>query len=302
MWIADVVLRRAARLLPVVLPTPALPSNLGEIDVPTARVANNANLDFLLSVGRDRDLRGGFWRDLMRACEMLNGAERMAELTMHYHAALQRVGAGPSGDAAQLASTLVSEASVSTIKRTESDTSSLTIYLQLIREFDRDEYIRMNGREPVPPSRVLIRFDDDPDVHESGFYLPDDGELPRIFIHRSGFVDDGDYRALDVASSAAEPLCELLSLAHELGHHEVVLRRLGTGVRDDEKPVESYTEEVLAWIFARRILQSASFTEWDEFRRVMADSLKTYEVGFKLDPEVAAEIRELTEARVAKAG
>lgn len=98
MWVADVVLRRAASKLPVVLPTTSLPSNLDEIDIAQARADNFVNLDFLLSLGRDRELRGAFWRDLMRACEMLDSAERMVELRMRYSAALQRVGSDRAGD------------------------------------------------------------------------------------------------------------------------------------------------------------------------------------------------------------
>jgi hypothetical protein len=92
MRVADVVLRRAAALLPVALPGPSLSGDLNGIDVRSARDANLRNLDFLESVGRDRDLRGGFWRDLMRACEMLDCPERMARITTQYRAALQRVG------------------------------------------------------------------------------------------------------------------------------------------------------------------------------------------------------------------
>jgi hypothetical protein len=93
MWVADVVLRRAAQLIPVQLSTIALPIDLEAIDVAAARVTNLANLDLLESVGRGRDLRGGFWRDLMRACEMLGLDDRMPFLTAEYRAALQRVGA-----------------------------------------------------------------------------------------------------------------------------------------------------------------------------------------------------------------
>jgi hypothetical protein len=92
MWVADVVLRRAARLVPVTLANPALPTDPDLIDVAAARDDNRANLDLLETLGRERDLRGGFWRDLMRACEMLNVPDRMEALSSHYRAALQRVG------------------------------------------------------------------------------------------------------------------------------------------------------------------------------------------------------------------
>jgi hypothetical protein len=93
MWVADVVLRRAARLVPIALPGPALPTDLNSIDVTAARAVNLANLNRLEALGRERDLRGGFWRDLMRACEMLELPDRLVALTSHYRAALQRVGA-----------------------------------------------------------------------------------------------------------------------------------------------------------------------------------------------------------------
>lgn len=92
MWVADVVLRRAAGLVPVTLETAAIPADLDSIDVRAARAQNLANLDRLAALGRRRELRGGFWRDLMRACEMLELPDRMIELTSHYRAALQRVG------------------------------------------------------------------------------------------------------------------------------------------------------------------------------------------------------------------
>lgn len=92
MWVTDVVLRRAARLVPIALPGPELPTDLDAIDVTFARAANLANLDRLEALGRERELRGGFWRDLMRACEMLEVPDRMAILQSHYRAALQRVG------------------------------------------------------------------------------------------------------------------------------------------------------------------------------------------------------------------
>jgi hypothetical protein len=180
--------------------------------------------------------------------------------------------------------------------------ANLAIYLQLISAHDRGEYILANGREPIPVSRILIRFDDEANLHESGFYMPDDGELPRVFIHRRGFVDEGDYRTLDVARSASDPLRELLWFAHELGHHHVVLRGLGTGVRDDERPAESYAEEVLAWTLARHVLHATAFSEWDEFERVAEDSLKSYEAGFKLNQLAALEIRRRAEAQLANAG
>jgi len=92
MWGADVVLRRAARLVPVELPGPALPITLDDINVLSAREANLKNLDFLQAVGSHASLKGGFWRDLMRACEMLECPVRMPPLVSQYRAALQRVG------------------------------------------------------------------------------------------------------------------------------------------------------------------------------------------------------------------
>jgi len=37
-------------------------------------------------------VKGGFWRGLMRACEMLDFPDRMPSLVVQYRAALQRVG------------------------------------------------------------------------------------------------------------------------------------------------------------------------------------------------------------------
>ena len=92
MWVADVVLRRAARLVPVELLDPELPIELDSINVPAARAACLRNLEFLQTVGCQVPLKGGFWRDLMRACEMLDCPDRTAPLVSEYRAALQRVG------------------------------------------------------------------------------------------------------------------------------------------------------------------------------------------------------------------
>lgn len=92
MWVADVVLRRAARLVPTDFAETALPIDLDKIDLASARAVNLKNLDLLESLGSGLDLRGGFWRDLMRACEMMDSPERKERLTAHYRAALQRVG------------------------------------------------------------------------------------------------------------------------------------------------------------------------------------------------------------------
>jgi len=92
MWVADVVLRRAAQLASLELPGPRLPTELDSINVPAAREAILRNLELLEAVGRTIPLRGGFWRDLMRACELLDRRDRMPPLVSQYRVALQRVG------------------------------------------------------------------------------------------------------------------------------------------------------------------------------------------------------------------
>jgi hypothetical protein len=92
MRVADVVLRRAARLVPMELQGAELPIELDSINVPAAREANLKNLALLQTVGCQVHLKGGFWRDLMRACEMLDCPDRMPSLVSQYRAALQRVG------------------------------------------------------------------------------------------------------------------------------------------------------------------------------------------------------------------
>jgi hypothetical protein len=182
------------------------------------------------------------------------------------------------------------------------DPNNLTIYIALIETHDLVEYRHAGGAEPVPLSRVLVRFDDDPRVHESGFYVPDDGELPRVFIHRRGFTGDDDYRAVDVARESPDPLRELIWFAHELGHHQAVLPGLGTGVRDENRPTASYAEEVLAWRLGRQVLQGTAFSDWDEFDRVEGASLRSYELGFKLDGAAATEVVRNVDALLATAG
>jgi hypothetical protein len=197
---------------------------------------------------------------------------------------------------------MVTDGKGSVVSVTAEGDANLQIYLQLIADHDREEFMITHAGEAIPASRVLIFFDDDPAVHENGFYMPDDGEAPRVYIHRPGFQDPGVYRAIDVARESPAPLRELLWLAHELGHHAVVLRCLGTGLRNDECPAESYAEEVLAWGFARRILQGTTFDDWDEFQRVAESSLRTYEQGFKLDAAVVEDIRKRVQAQLTKAG
>ena len=99
MWVADVVLRRAAQLVPIRLASAALSTNLDQIDVAAARVTNLENLDLLESAGRaHHHLKGGFWRDLMRACDTLGLSDRRPLLVAEYSAALQRFSASPSPD------------------------------------------------------------------------------------------------------------------------------------------------------------------------------------------------------------
>jgi hypothetical protein len=74
------------------LPGPELPIALDDINVLAAREAKLRNLEFLETVGSHASLKGGFWRELMRACEMLECPARMAALVSQYRAALQRVG------------------------------------------------------------------------------------------------------------------------------------------------------------------------------------------------------------------
>lgn len=94
MWVTDVVLRRAAQLVPIQLASAVLSTDLDQIDVAAARVTNLKNLDLLESVGRaHHHLKGGFWRDLLRACETLGLDDRRPLLVAEYNAALQRVGA-----------------------------------------------------------------------------------------------------------------------------------------------------------------------------------------------------------------
>jgi len=177
----------------------------------------------------------------------------------------------------------------------------VTIYLSLVEDYDREEYLRAGGEEPSPRSKVLIRFESRP-PDEAGFYMPDDGELPRIFVYRSGFAEDPLHRAIDVARAATDPLGELIALSHELGHHELVLRGHGTGIFDRDRPIESYTEEAGAWFLARELLAKRGFVDWTEFDRRAEHSLKTYEEGLGLASDVTGAIRERSKALLTAAG
>jgi hypothetical protein len=89
---------------------------------------NLANLDLLESAGRAGDLRGGFWRDLMRACDMLGLDDRMPVLVAEYRAALQRVGAStsPSPDP-DMASVAVAVCRLPVVFRSTSDRSMVDL-------------------------------------------------------------------------------------------------------------------------------------------------------------------------------
>jgi hypothetical protein len=91
-WLAGVLLRRAAALVPAARPISYAPAALHNIDVARARVVGLQLPDFLEATGRDWDPQGAFWRDLMRVCEALDIPERLPSLKCGCKGALQSVG------------------------------------------------------------------------------------------------------------------------------------------------------------------------------------------------------------------
>jgi hypothetical protein len=167
----------------------------------------------------------------------------------------------------------------------------------MIRAYDRAVFLAEHATCDFPRETVSVAYQCAAGPKPSAMYYPCE-ENPRIQIHRPNWVDPGDYRAVDVASDAPDPLAELVIFAHELGHHQLVLRGLGTGIFEPDRPLETYREEVGAWIIGRRLLQARHFDDWDFFDEDERTSLAGYRHGLKvMDPgHVESQMRELLNA------
>jgi hypothetical protein len=119
-----------------------------------------------------------------------------------------------------------------------------------------------------------------------------------IDVWRSGYDDKRQFkphweRNNGVRLTLQELRDELLALTHEHGHFssfrartwsamEPSLQRFQAAVQVDQPVLAAdhaavFAEETRAWDYARATLATFGFTDWAEFERYRARSLKTYE-------------------------
>jgi hypothetical protein len=164
------------------------------------------------------------------------------------------------------------------------------LYVTLVAERDRDNYWRTTGSDTCPAHVVAIVFAATASGKTGAMYYPNDGH-PVIEIYRLGWTAPAEYLATDVAQESDDPLRELVLLAHELGHHDLVTRGLGSGIFDEYQPVRTYEEEVGAWILARTILRARNFQDWAYFDEDERTRLHEYRVGLRIENPTAIEDR-----------
>jgi hypothetical protein len=170
---------------------------------------------------------------------------------------------------------------------------ALEILIKLVRKHDRLEHFRRTNSAEYPPSTLIIAFVPRTEEAERGLYHP---EIRRIDIYRYGATDAYEDRpAAELAASSPCPIQELVSLAHELGHHECSLLGLPC-VYDKARRLETYEGEVGAWMLGRAILEAHLFTDWGTFDEQEHASLLGYREGLHLSDNEANEIQ----ARVAR--
>jgi hypothetical protein len=167
------------------------------------------------------------------------------------------------------------------------------ILIELVRKHDRGEHFRRTNSSDYPPSAIVIVFIPRTTEDELAVYHARDNarDIPRIDIYRYGCTDaDMDRPAAELAASSPCPIQELVSLAHELGHHECSLRGLPC-VFDEARRVDTYESEIAAWMLGRTILTEQSFADWDTFEERERASLRGYREGLHLSDEEANEIQ-----------
>lgn len=164
------------------------------------------------------------------------------------------------------------------------------LYVTLVREHDLESYWRTTGSHERPAHVVAIVFAAATPERTGAMYFPDHG-YPTIKIYRPGWIAPSEYLAAEVAAGAADPLRELVLVAHDLAHHDLVVRGLGSGLFDKEQPETTYEEEVGAWIVARQILHSRGFREWGYFDQDERKRLDEYRRGLGLEEPLPIEER-----------
>lgn len=163
-------------------------------------------------------------------------------------------------------------------------TEPLDVYLRLLKRYDAE----LHNPHPAPGGYCLFWFRPRTKLDERGEYVP---SIPRIDIYRYEYSDDDDLTpSTEMAQRAVDPLDELITLAHELGHHHVWTALKSGRPFSEETPVESFEEEVKAWAWGRRILELEGFCAWAEFEARERDALKGYRDGLKISEADAAAI------------
>jgi hypothetical protein len=152
---------------------------------------------------------------------------------------------------------------------------AMDVLVELVKARDRAEYRVRNA--DVPRETVDIEFV--PRTHEQqrGEYYP---KVELIQIHRYGCTYDDPIRpASELAAESPCALEELVTFAHELGHHEARLAGRPCSA-EDASASETYALEVWAWEFARAILaETTMFAEWAYFEERFQKDLGGYRSG-----------------------
>ncbi len=167
------------------------------------------------------------------------------------------------------------------------------VYWSILRE--RDGSLIPEG-QLATPRHVWISYRRPPGNDASGRPMPGRYKRPppdgvaTVLLYRteiaSGEVLGPEHLG---AHPPADWLAELITLAHELGHHESFLR--GTYTEEDHaRPEECYLEEIRAWTHARTILEEHGFEDWRSFEFQEREALEGYRVGLGLSYARAAEL------------
>jgi hypothetical protein len=161
------------------------------------------------------------------------------------------------------------------------------ILVSVVRERDRSDYWERTRSRDWPPETVFVQFVPRQAEDEHARYHP---EIPRIDIYRYGCTPlHIPQCAVDMAAASPCPLDELISLAHELGHHESALRGLFCKP-DDTKQEQTFEEEIRAWSFGRAILGKTQYLDWSAFEERERRALDGYREGLSLPAPRAVDI------------
>jgi len=175
------------------------------------------------------------------------------------------------------------------VGRTQSEqgVNTTEILVAVVRERDRADYWERTQSLEFPRETVFVQFVPRQAEEEHARYHP---EIPRIDIYRYGCTPvHVPQCAVNMAAASPCPLDELISLVHELGHHESKLRGLFCSP-DNAKLEQTYEEEIRAWSFGRTILAKTQYLDWSAFEERERRALDGYREGLNLPASRAADI------------